>query len=71
MAAEGDQRRFKLASDPQGTAMDSRAMPKNMRTQNRIDGLDSLARMGDEVAARLAEHDQDGLEHGKARMYQG
>ena len=54
--------KWHLATDCD-TVLPGREMPKRLRSDYRVDGLDTLAHMTEDVATRLVEDDDDGLEH--------
>ena len=54
--------KWHLATDCD-TVLPGREMPKRLRSEYRVDGLDTLAHMTEDVATRLIENDDDGLEH--------
>jgi len=55
---------YKMAGEENGGFPGSgRGAPKAGRSQNRVDDWESLMRATDEVAARLLDHDEEGLGH--------
>ena len=54
--------KWHLATDCD-TVLPGREMPKRLRSEYRVDDLDTLAHMTEDVATQLIENDDDGLEH--------